>query len=126
MLRIRHIEGRTPELLQAISEKHFSGNLGHNLHKLKNEVKRHFDQLDLTEECPRSVEIVVSKLHEADRTGTAFRYAGLLPGTQENADFHDLAEMLDQEFQMLRAVTDYAKGLYDPRPTRDEIASDFY
>ncbi len=125
-LRIRYVEGRTTELLEAISEERFKDDLGHNLHRLLNEAKKHFDALDLPESFPESVEGMVAKLHEADRAGTAFRYAGLLPETQEYADFPDLAAMLDQEFEMLCAVTDYAEGLYDPMPTLDEIASDLY
>lgn len=125
-LRIKHIEGRTPELLQVTSEKYFKGNLGHNLHKLLNEVKKHLSNLAITQEFPGSVEAVVLKLHEADRTGTAFRYAGRLPETQEYADFPDLAEMLDSKFLLLCAVTDDAEAIYDAAPTLDEVASDCY
>ena len=125
-LRIRYVEGRTAELLEAVSEERFRKELGHNLYKLLNEAKKHFTILDLPDAFPESVEQLIVKLHEADRAGTAFRYAGLLPETQEHADFPNLAAMLDREFEMLCVVTDYAEGLYEPMPTLDEIASDLH
>lgn len=124
-LRIRYVDGGTAELLEAVSEKRFKDHLGHNLHRLLNEAKKHFDALDLPEPFPKSVEEMVVKLHEADRAGTAFRYAGSLPKTQEYIDFFDLAAMLDQEFEMLCLVTEYAEGLYDPMPTINEIADSY-
>ncbi len=66
---------------------------------------------------------MVLKLHDADQAGTAFRYAGLLPEAQEHADFPDLAEMLNREFEMLCVIVDYAEGIYDPMPTRGELAN---
>jgi len=123
-LRMRYIEGRTPELLEALSEKGLRDKFGHKLYPLLNEAKKHFAALDLPEAFPASVEGMIAKLHEADMTGTAFRYSGLLPETQERADFPDLAAMLNREFEMLCIVTDYAVGSYDPMPTRDEIAGD--
>ena len=58
------------------------------------------------------------KLHEADKAGTAFRYAGLLPDTQENVDSPDLVAMLDLEFSMLCAVTGHAEAIKaEPRTT---------
>lgn len=123
-LRIRYIEGGTPELLRAVSEERFKNDLRHNLHRLLNEAKKQFDALNLPESFPKSVEAMVSKLHEADRAGTAFRYAGLLPDTQEYADFPDLAEMLDREFEILGSVLDYAEGSYDPMPTLDDLAGE--
>lgn len=125
-LRIRYMEGRTSELLEALSEKQFKDNLGHRLYPLLNEAKKHFDALDLPDAFPKSIEGMIAKLHEADSAGTAFRYAGLLPESQEYADFPDLAAMLNQEFEMLCTVTSYAQGVYSPVPTLDEIAGDIY
>ena len=71
------MEGRTTELLEAVSEKRFKDDLGHNLYRLLNEAKKHFDALNLPESFPKSVEGMVAKLHEADRAGTAFRYVWL-------------------------------------------------
>lgn len=123
-LRRRYLEGWTAELAEAVSEKRFKDDLGHNLYGLLNEAKKHFEALDLPEDFPRSVEGMIAKLHEADKAGTAFRYAGLLPETQEHADFPDLAGMLDREFEMLCVVVDWAESLYEPMPTLDEIAGD--
>lgn len=126
-LRAKYLEGWTPELSEAVSEERFMDReqLGHNLYRLLNDAKEHFAALDLQEEFPKSVEAMVSKLHEADKAGTAFRYAGLLPDTQEHADFPDLVEMLNREFRMLCAVTDYAEECYDPMPTLSEIVGDY-
>ena len=126
-LRANYLEGWTPELSEAVSEKRFMDRdqLGHDLYKLLNDTKKHFAALDLQEEFPKSVEAMVSKLHEADKAGTAFRYAGLLPDTQEYVDFPDLVAMLDREFSMLCVVTDYAEGCYDPMPTLSELAGDY-
>lgn len=124
-LRIRYIDGATTELLEAVSEGRLKDDLGHNLYRLLNEAKKHFEALDLPEKFPKSVEGMIAKIHEADEAGIAFRYAGLLPETQEQADFPDLAAMLDRELEILCVVTDYAEGLYDSMPTLDEIAGDF-
>lgn len=120
-IRINYREGHTPELANSQSEEHFKDDLGHNLFKLLNEVKRHFAALDLPEQFPKSLEAMVSKLHKADKAGTAFRYAGLLPETQDFVDFPSLVEMLNREFEVLCTVIDYADGCYEPMPTLDEI-----
>lgn len=65
-------------------------------------------------------------LHEADKSGTAFRYAGQLPNTQEHADFPDLAALLDQQYDNLTVITDYVDGLYSAGPTLNELAGDYY
>lgn len=64
-------------------------------------------------------------LHEADKNGTALRYAAQLPDTQEHADFPDLAALLDQQYDRLAVVADYVDALYSSGPTLDEIASDY-
>lgn len=125
-IRINYLEGRTPELNNSQSEEHFKYDLGHNLYKLLNEVKKHFAALDLPEQFPKSLEVMVLKLHEADKVGTAFRYAGLLPETQEFVDFPNLVEMLNREFEVLCTVIDYAEGCYEPMPTLDEIERESY
>lgn len=121
-LRICHREGRTPELLKARSKEYFQDKLGHNLYKLLNEVKKHLDALELPRVFPKSTEGMIIKLHEADSAGTAFRYAGLLPESQEYADFPDLAAMLNREFELLCLITSYVEELYSSAPTVDEMA----
>lgn len=125
-VRMTYIEGRTPELVDAVSEKHFMNDLKHNLHKLLNEVKEHYIKLNLPEEFPKTVETMVLNLHEADKAGTAFRYAGLLPESQDYADFPNLAEQLDTEFTLLTVVRDVAEGTYDPMPTLRDLESDMH
>ena len=123
--RMTYVEGRTSELEQARSDERFK-ELGHNLHKLLNEVKKHYDALDLDESFPPEVEKLIAMLHEADKSGTAFRYAGQLPNTQEHADFPDLAALLDQQYDNLTVITDYVDGLYSAGPTLNELAGDYY
>lgn len=124
-VRVAYVEGHTPELSTAISQKRLK-ELGHNLHKLLNEARKHYEALDLSESFPKGVEQLVTKLHEADKSGTAFRYAGQLPQTQEHADFLDLAALLDEQFQNLSVIIDYVEGLYSAGPTLDELASEYY
>lgn len=123
--RMTYVEGRTSELEQARSDERFK-ELGHNLHKLLNEAKKHYDALDLDEAFPPEVEKLIAMLHEADKSGTAFRYAGQLPNTQEHADFPDLAALLDQQYDNLTVITDYVDGLYSAGPTLNELAGDYY
>ncbi|WOF21915.1 hypothetical protein N8K70_11025 [Microbacterium betulae] len=123
--RMTYVEGRTSELEQARSDERFK-ELGHNLHKLLNEAKKHYDALDLDESFPPEVEKLIAMLHEADKSGTAFRYAGQLPNTQEHADFPDLAALLEQQYDNLTVITDYVDGLYSAGPTLNELAGDYY
>lgn len=123
--RMTYVEGRTSELEQARSDERFK-ELGHNLHKLLNEAKKHYDAIDLDESFPPEVEKLIAMLHEADKSGTAFRYAGQLPNTQEHADFPDLAALLDQQYDNLTVITDYVDGLYSAGPTLNELAGDYY
>lgn len=125
-LRANYLVGWTDDLTEAISEERFRKELGHNLYKLLNEAKKHFTILDLPDAFPESVEQLIVKLHEADQAGTAFRYAGLLPDTQEYADFPDLASLLNDDFEMLSVVIDYAEGCYQAMPTLRELQSETY
>lgn len=64
-------------------------------------------------------------MHEADGTGTAFRYAGQLPDKQHYLDFPDLVTVLDDEFRMLGAVEDSITEPYTAGP-QPEDESGFY
>lgn len=119
-VRMTYVEGSTPELEKAASNDRLKG-LGHNLHKLLNEAKKHYDSLKLREPFPAEVETLVGMLHEADGSGTAFRYAGQLPDVQEYADFPDLAALLDQQYDNLAVITDYVDGLYSASPPIGEF-----
>lgn len=123
--RMTYVEGKTTELRQAVSDERFK-EMGHNLYKLLNEAQKHYDVLDLDEPFPKEVQKLIRMLHEADHSGTAFRYAGQLPDTQEHADFPDLATMLDQQYNNLSVITDYVDGLYSAGPTLREQADGFY
>ncbi|MFW2512243.1 hypothetical protein ACNI3K_00510 [Demequina sp. SO4-13] len=125
-IRVAYVEGDTFELRQAISKKRFKDELGHNLHKLLNAASTHYSALALPEPFPREVARFIVMLHEADTTGTAFRYAGQLPDTQEYADFPDLAALLDQQYDDLAVIADYADGVYSAGPTLKEHDGEGY
>jgi hypothetical protein len=124
--RMTYVEGRTPDLLKAVSEERFKKHLGHNLYRLLNDAKKHYAALDMPEAFPESVEKLVVMLHEADESGTAFRYAGDLPDVQDYADFPDLAKLLDEQFTMLTVIEDYVDGAYEAMPTLREVIGDSY
>lgn len=124
--RMVYVDGKTSELLDSIEEERIKQDFGHNLYKLLNEVKKHYDALDLPEAFPKDVEKLIIMLHDADVAGTAFRYAGQLPDVQEHADFPDLAALLDDQFTILSVVEDYVDGLYSAGPTLNDMADDFY
>lgn len=123
--RITYVEGPEPELVHAVSEDRLR-ELAHNVHKLLNEVKKHYEALELSEAFPKGVEMLIGMLHEADKNGTTFRYAGQLPYTQEHADFPDLAALFDEQYGSLSVIVDYVDGLYSAGPTLDEIMGDYY
>lgn len=120
--RAMYHEGWTFELKKSISAERFrdSNHLGHNLYRLLAEAKKHFAALNLPEKFPKSLETIVLEFHEADKSGTAFRYAGYLPDTQEYTDFPDLVKKLDEVFDLLLAVVDYAEDHYKSMPTLNE------
>lgn len=119
-VRIAYVDGPTNELLHAISPDRLKADMGHNLHKLLNEAKKHYEAMDLPHAFPKDVENLVMMLHEADKTGTAFRYAEQLPDVQQQADFPDLAAMFDEKFSMLVGIEDYVDGIYSAAPTLDD------
>jgi hypothetical protein len=125
-IRMVYVDGRTPALSAAVDPARFKDDFGHNLYKLLNEAKKHYDALDMPEPFPKDVEKLIIMMHEADGAGTAFRYSGQLPNIQEHADFPDLAELLDEQFTMLSVVEDYVDGLYSSSPTLNEMAGDYY
>ena len=120
-IRYRYYEPGNWELRrEAVAEK-LQHKLGHNLAKLFNELLRHYDALSLPESFPDSVKKLILVLHEADGRGTAFRYAGDLPQSQDYANFPDLVSMLDDEFTMLGAVEDWIEAMYEAMPAPEEI-----
>lgn len=64
-------------------------------------------------------------VHEADSTGTSFRYSGQMPHIQESLDFVDLVAMLDAEFELLGGMLDGVTEMYAAGP-QPEHESDWY
>lgn len=95
--------------------------IGHNLHKLLNELLKHYDALDLGEPFPESTKKLILLLHDADGSGTAFRYSGELPDTTEHIDFPNLVKLLNDEWNLLNGVWSWIEAGYDAMPTLDDL-----
>ncbi|MHA6781880.1 hypothetical protein ACVGOW_12930 [Pseudonocardia saturnea] len=119
-LRRRHHGATGPDVdREAVNEK-LQRDHGHNLAKLLHELLKHYNALELREAFPESVSKVVRMLHDADRNGTAFRYSGELPDSQDHADFPALAELLDEQLGLLSAVEDWVDELYAAVPDHED------
>lgn len=93
----------------------FKTKIKHNLHQLLNELRKHYVAL-AHEAFPASVEQVILDFHQADAGGVAFRYSGLLPDTQDNVDFVDLARLLDDAWALLIVTMDPLSAGFDAMP----------
>ena len=126
-LRRRFHELENPDLRSELIERRLRDPriFGHNLEALMNGMLEHFRLLEFSEDFPASTAELVKLLHDADNSGTAFRYAGLLPDTQDRLDFPDLVELLDKGFRMLGAVEDSIKEAYSAGP-QPEDESEWY
>jgi len=120
--RRRFYESNNPALQPAAIEKRLRNPrvLGHNLEALLKEMLEHVDHLENAGDFPESTRELVMLLHEADGTGTAFRYSGQLPDIQESLDFPDLAALLDREFTMLGGMEDALTEMYAAGPQPEE------
>jgi hypothetical protein len=125
-LRRRFYEPANPDLQPDKLEKRLRSHaLGHNLEALLNEMLAHANELESAGDFPDSTRELVMLLHEADSSGTAFRYSGELPDIQESLDFPDLAALLDQEFTMLGGIEDAVTEMYAAGP-QPEDEGDWY
>lgn len=116
-VRRRYHDTTNHQLDQDVVNEKLQKTLGHNLARLLNELLDHYKALDLPEGFPESVRKVILMLHEADRKGTAFRYSGEMPASQDRADFPDLATLLDEQLGMLSAVEDWIDAMYSAVPS---------
>lgn len=126
-LRRRYDGPDDPELQPQAIEKRLRNPrvLGHNLEALLNEMLEHAGSLESAGDFPDSTRELVMLLHEADSSGTAFRYSGQLPDIQESLDFPNLAALLDGEFTMLGGVEDALTEMYAAGP-QPEDEGDWY
>ncbi|MBF9335085.1 hypothetical protein G3N30_02210 [Microbacterium lacticum] len=122
-LRRRFHDPSNPKLQPAAVEKRLRSPriLGHNLEALLNELLDHYNALELDEQFPESARDLVMLLHEADTSGTAFRYSGQMPDIQEHLDFPDLVALLDGEFRLLGGIEDWITEMHaaGPQPEDD-------
>ena len=120
-IRYRYREPGNSELRREAIDETLRNEIRHNLAKLLNVLLGHYDALRLPEKFPESVKKLILMLHEADRSGTAFRYAGRLPEPQDHTDFPDLVAMLNEEFTLLGSVEDWLDAMYEAMPTPEDI-----
>ncbi len=120
-VRRRYHEPNNPELDPDVINGKLRNKIRHNLAKLLSELLKHYDALNLPEEFPESVTKLIRMMHDADNNGTAFRYGGQMPESQDRADFPDLAAMLDEEFGLLSAVEDWIDAMYAAAPDPEEF-----
>lgn len=120
ILNTKYIGSIASDHLEEIMNGKLEKKLGHNLHKLLNEVHKLYDTLELPESFPEPVTSMILKLHKADKNGTAFRYGENLPETQEYADFPELNKLISAQFTTLCVVSDYAEYAYEGSPTLQE------
>jgi len=120
-IRLRYDESANSELDPKTIDEKLRKELGHNLAKLLNELLKHYAFLDLPEGFPESVKKLVWMMHDADKHGTAFRYARQMPESQDSADFPDLVEMLDKEFRLLSAGEDWIDAIYSAAPDPEDF-----
>ncbi len=113
--------GASEALRPAELEEHLKNRLGHRLGAILRYVTLQYDAVEPSEPFPDSVTQVVTMLHEADKAGMAFRYSGLLPETQDNADFFDLQTALDEQFDLLSVTLDPISAGIDAMPDPNEF-----
>jgi ATP-dependent exoDNAse (exonuclease V) beta subunit len=115
-MRRRYREPDNGLLSPDVVEERLQVRHGHRLLPLLSELLEHHAALDLDDEMPSDVVSTIKLLHEADRTGMAFRYARLLPDTQEHTNFPALAALLDEQLGMLSVTEDYVDGVFAAVP----------
>ncbi|MFJ4998526.1 hypothetical protein ACIP5T_10260 [Microbacterium sp. NPDC088619] len=117
-LRRRFHESGNPDLAAAKIEQRLrtSRILGHNLDALMNELIGHYNALETDEPFRESIKELLLLLHEADSTGTSFRYSGQMPDIQESLDFLDLVALIDTEFELLGGMLDGITEMYAAGP----------
>lgn len=104
-------ESGNPDISHDEIEKRIQYTLGHNLHKLLNEVQKHWKELNLEADIPADLIALIMEMHQTDPAGTGFRYSSVnQPSDQTRSDFPDLVEMLDEGLTTLWAVEDWANS----------------
>lgn len=110
--RRRLVDASNPDLVPDEIEKRIQYTLGHNLHKLVNEVQIHWGALDLGADIPADLISLIMEMHQTNPAGTSFRYSSVnQPTDQVRSDFPDLVKMLEEGLTTLWSVEDWADSL---------------
>jgi hypothetical protein len=100
-VRIDFQDDANATLRESVTDDLLKNHYRHNLKKLLDEVVTQYNSLKLPQPFPVTTSELIMQFHEADERGTAFRYAGELPGIQEAVDFPKLADHFKEQFQNL-------------------------
>jgi len=107
LAKIRRSQGETgPQVDEASVKRRLQYGLGHDLAGLASEHAEHLVALAV-QALPEAVLETVHGLAEMDnKSGTAFRYPGILGAPKANVDFTGLAQSLDDAYSLLSVVID--------------------
>lgn len=115
-VRRRYRRDPDPKLAREALDKRLRREYRHRLEPLLNEFLEHFAALDLPQALPDGITATIMLLHEADSTGMSFRYAELLPNTQEHTNFPALAGLLDEQLTLLSLTEDVVSEMFSNVP----------
>lgn len=117
-MRRKHREPSNPDLVPTVvaSKLRRPSKIGHKLEPLLAELLSHYNALGLSEPFPPEVKSLLALLHQADGTGTFFRYSGNLPSETVRVDFRDLAALFDSQFLLLQGVEDWVDDMFRNLP----------
>ena len=97
---------------------------GHNLMKLLNEFRKEFNSFNFQEKFPNKIETVFNFLHQADQSGTEFRYGMQAQTNPSYIDSTSLCKELSQQFRKFDTIIDYAYDTCSYLPTMRYEKSD--
>ncbi|WP_079728732.1 hypothetical protein [Okibacterium fritillariae] len=103
----RQNDATDPELAREVVADRLRLKIGHDLKKLISEQQIHNTALGL-QEIPEDVLETLELLAAMDRSGTGFRYAGVLKQESIDIDFSSIGAALDKAFRLLEVVIDAA------------------
>lgn len=107
-LKIEHFRANPEELYKDKSPTVYLRNLGHNLKKLLKTFKKDFNSFDFPEKFPIEIDATLLLLHDADKSGTEFRYGTQPREEPAYIDSKLLCSELHEQFHNLELVIDYA------------------
>ena len=118
--RRKHVDSSNPELAREKVAERVQKHVGHNLYRALEEVRKHWNALELGQEIPEELAKLIEQIHLSDKSGTAFRYSGSLIEEAERISFTDLVEKLEAGYRTLCAVYGWVDALFAAVPDPSE------